>query len=99
MTFPTGVIDIRKFSDEELTTMLEEAGEASKHARKLGRVMEIVAAYRLKQMSELLMYEELTIWRRENGFDRVVEGEESCFISIARFRPLRSNTMPACGLR
>ena len=25
------------------------------------------------------MYEELAIWRRENGFDRVVEGEESCF--------------------
>ena len=25
------------------------------------------------------MYEELAIWRRENGFDRVVEGDESCF--------------------
>ena len=25
------------------------------------------------------MYEELAIWRRENGFDRVAEGEESCF--------------------
>ena len=25
------------------------------------------------------MYEELVIWRRENGFDRVAEGEESCF--------------------
>ena len=24
------------------------------------------------------MYEELAIWRRENGFDRVAEGEESC---------------------
>ena len=43
------------------------------------------------------MYEELAIWRRENGFDRVVEGEESCFMFIARFRPPRSNTMPACG--
>ena len=57
MTFPTGV-DFRKCSDEELTTMLAEAGEASKHARKRGRVMGIVAAHRLKQMKELLMYEE-----------------------------------------
>ena len=46
---------------------------------KFGRVMGIVAAHRLKQMRELLMYEELAIWRRENGFDRVAEGEERCF--------------------
>ena len=71
--------EIRKCSSEKLTTMLEEAGEASKHARKLGRVMGIVAAHRLRQMRELLMYEELAIWRRENGFDRVAEGEESYF--------------------
>ena len=78
MTFPTG-LDFRKCSDEELTAMLVEAGEASKHARKRGRVMGIVAAHRLKQMRTLLMYEELTTWRRENGFDREMEGEESCF--------------------
>ena len=65
--------EIRRCSSEELTTMLEEAGEASKHARKLGKVMGIVAAHRLKQMRELLMYEELAIWRRENGFDRAEE--------------------------
>ena len=78
MTFPTGV-DFRKYSDEELTTMLAEAGEASKHARKRGRVMGIVAAHRLKQMRELLMYEELATWRRENGFDRVEAVEENWF--------------------
>ena len=70
MTFPTGV-DFRKYSDEELTTMLAEAAEASKHARKRGRVMGIVAAHRLEQMKEILLYEELAIWRRANGFDRV----------------------------
>ena len=70
MTFPTG-LDFRKYSDEELTTMLVEAVEASKHARKRGRVMGIVAAHRLKQMRTLLMYEELATWRRDNGFDRV----------------------------
>ena len=78
MTFPTGV-EIRKCSDEELTTILDEAGKASKHARKLGGVMEIVAAHRLKHMREFLMYEELAIRRRMNGFDRVAEGEGSCF--------------------
>ena len=49
MTFPTGV-ETRKYSDEELTAMLDEAREASKHAHKLGRVMGIVAAHRIKQM-------------------------------------------------
>ena len=79
MMFPIVGVDFRKYSDEELTAMLVEAGEASKHARKRGRVMGIVAAHRLKQMRTLLMYEELATWRRENGFDREMEGEESCF--------------------
>ena len=78
MTFPTGVIDIRKCSDEELKTMLDEAREAYKHLHKLGRVMGIVAAHRLKNMREFLAYQQLATWRRMNGFVRV-EGEESCF--------------------
>ena len=78
MTFPTGV-ETRKYSDEKLTAMLDEAREASKHAHKLGRVIGIVAAHRIKQMREFLTYEELAIWRRENGFDRVAEGKASCF--------------------
>ena len=78
MTFPTGVIDIRKCSDEELKTMLDKAREASKHSHKLGRVMGIVAAHRLKNMREFLAYQQLATWRKMNGFDRV-ESEESCF--------------------
>ena len=77
MTFPTGVIDIRKCSDEELEAMLDEAREASKHSRELGRVMGIVAAHRLKKIREFLAYQELATWRRMNGFDRVLEGEEN----------------------
>ena len=42
-------------------------------------VIEEVAAHILKKMNELLTYQEVVIWRRENGFDRVAEGEESCF--------------------
>ena len=78
MTFPTGV-DSRKYSDEELTTMLAEAGETSKHTRKRGRVMGIVAAHRLAQMKEILLYNDLAIWRRENGFDRVEAVEKNRF--------------------
>ena len=77
MTFPTGVIEIRKCSDEELNTMLDEARETSKQSRKLGRVVGIVAAHRLKKMRELLACQELATWRRMNGFDRVLEGEEN----------------------
>ena len=59
--------------------MLAEAGEASKHARKRGRVMGIVAAYCFKHMKEILLYNELAIWRRENGFDRVEAVEKNRF--------------------
>ena len=43
MTFPTGVVEMKKYSDEALKAMLAESREASKHSLKLGRVMEIVA--------------------------------------------------------
>ena len=78
MTFPNAV-DFRKYSDEELTTMLVEAGEASKHTRKRGRVMGIVAAHRLEQMKEIHLCNDLAIWRRENGFDRVEAVEKNRF--------------------
>ena len=74
------MIEIGKCSDEELKTMLDEAREASKHSRRLGKVMGIVAVHRLKNTREFLAYQELATWRRMNGFGRVVEGEESCFI-------------------
>ena len=78
ITFRTGV-DFRKYSDKELTTMLAEAGEASKHARKLGRVMGVVAAHRIKDVKEFLAYQQLATWRRENGFDRVEAVEKNWF--------------------
>ena len=79
MTFPTGVIDIRNCSDEELKTMLDEAREASKQSRKVGRVVGIVAAHRLQQKKDLLTFEKLATWRRMNGFDRGADGEDNWF--------------------
>ena len=87
MTFPAGAIEIRKCSDEELKTMLDEAREASKHLRRLSRVMGIVVAHRLKKMREFLAYQELATWRGMNGFDRVADGEESCFHGYRSFPP------------
>ena len=77
MAFPTGVVEITKRSDEELKTMLDEARKASKHSRKLGRVVGIVAAHRLQQMKDFLTFEKLATWKRMNGFDRVVDGEDN----------------------
>ena len=57
--------------------MLEEAREASKHERKLGRVMGIVAAHRIKDVREFLAYQQLATWRRMNGFDRVADDDEN----------------------
>ena len=79
MTFPTGVVEIRKCSDEELKTMLDEASEASKHSRKLGTVMGIVAAHRFQQMKDLRTFEKLVTRRKMNGFDRVADGEDNWF--------------------
>ena len=97
-TFLNDIIQ-KGYTEDEVFGVLFESERERKRREMLTRVTKTVDAHRLKQMREFLMYEELAIWRRENGFDRVVEGEESCFMFIARFRPLRSNTMPACGLR
>ena len=70
MTFPTGVVEIRKYSDEELKTTVEESRETSKHLRKLGRVMGIVADHRLQQLKHFQAREQLATWRRTHGYNR-----------------------------
>ena len=98
---PTFLDDMiqKGYTEDEVFGVLFESERERKRREMLTRVTKTVDAHRLKQMREFFMYEELAIWRRENGFNRDVEGEESCFMIIARFRPLRNNTMPACGLR
>ena len=67
------------YTEDEVFGVLFESERERKRREMLTRVTKTVDAHRLKQMREFLMYEELAIWRRENGFDRVAEGEESCF--------------------
>ena len=45
----------------------------------LAKVTTTVAAHRLQQMKDLLALEKLATWRRINGFDRVVNGEDIWF--------------------
>ena len=70
MTFPTGVVEMRKYSDEQLKAMLEESREASKHSQKLGRVMEVGAYHRLQQLKHFQAREQMPTWRRAHGYDR-----------------------------
>ena len=50
--------------------VLFESERERKRRRLQAIVIEEVAAHNLKKMNELLTYQELAIWRRENGFDR-----------------------------
>ena len=59
--------------------VLFESQRDRRRRRLQAIVIEEVDAHNLKKMNELLTYQELVIWRRENGFHRVAEGEESCF--------------------
>ena len=50
-------------------------------------VTETVDAHRLQKMRDLLAFEKLASWRRMNGFDRVVDGEDNW---VHGHRPLPS---------
>ena len=67
MTFPTGMVEMRKYSDEELKAMLEESREVSKHSRKLGRVMGTAADHPLQQLKHVQAREQLATWRRAHN--------------------------------
>ena len=41
------------------------------------KVTETVAAHRLQRMKDRQALEKLATWRRMNGFDRVVDGEDN----------------------
>ena len=67
------------YTEDEVFGVLFESQRDRRRRRLQAIVIEEVAAHNLKKMNELLTYQELVIWRRENGFDRVAEGEESRF--------------------
>ena len=78
MTFLTDVMK-KGYSKEEILAVLVESDQDRKRRRVLAKVTETVDAHRLQQMKDLLTFEKLATWRRMNGFDRVVDGEDSWF--------------------
>ena len=66
MTFPTGVAKT-KYSEEEISAVLDESEQARKHRHKLAKVTETVAAYRLRETKHFQATEQLATWRRTHG--------------------------------
>ena len=77
----TFLADIIKkgYTDDEVFGVLFESERERRRQRLQAIVIEKIAAHNLKKMNELLTYQELVIWRRENGFDRVADGEDDWF--------------------
>ena len=71
MTFPNDGICVIKMehSTEEISAVLAASEQERKRLRKLGKVMETVAAYRLKELQHFQAMEQLAIWRRTHGYD------------------------------
>ena len=67
------------YTQDEIFAVIVELERERKRRRILAIVTKTVDALRFKKMREFLPYQELATWRRMNGFDRVVEGKESCF--------------------
>ena len=78
MAFLTDVMK-KGYSEEEILAVLVESEQDRKSRRVLAKVTETVEAHRLQQMKGLLTLEKLATWRRMNGFDRVVDGEDNWF--------------------
>ena len=77
-TFLTDMIK-KGYTQSEVLAVIFESEREKKLREMLARVTTSVDAHRLRKMIELLAFEKLATWRRMNGFDRVVEGEENCF--------------------
>ena len=77
-TFLTDIIK-KGYTLNEVLAVVFESERVKKRRKMLAIVTKTVDALRLKKMRELLAFEKLATWRRMNGFDRVVEGEENWF--------------------
>ena len=64
------------YTEEEIFAVLFED---KKRRRMLAIVTKTVDAHRLQKMRHLLTFEKLATWRRMDGFDRVVDGEDNWF--------------------
>ena len=77
-TFLTDMME-KGYTQEEVFDVLFESEQDRNCRRMQAIVTESVDANRLRKVRDLLAFEKLATWRRMNGFDRVVEGEENWF--------------------
>ena len=68
-----------EYSQEEIFAAPFESEKDKKRRQMLAVVTKSVDAHRLQKMRDLLTFEKLATWRRMNGFDRVVDGEDNWF--------------------
>ena len=75
----TSLTDTMKkgYTEEEIFAVLFESEKEKKRRQMLAIMTKTVAAHRLQKMRDLLTFEKLATWRRINGFDRVVDGEDN----------------------
>ena len=78
MAFLTDMVE-KGHTQEEIFAILFESEQDRKRRRMQVIMTETVDAHRLRKMRDLLAFEKLVIWRRMNGFDRVVDGEDNWF--------------------
>ena len=78
MTFLTDTMK-KVYIEEERFAVLFESEKDKKRRRMLAIVTKTVYAHRLQKMRDFLAFEELATWRKINGFDRVVYGEDNWF--------------------
>ena len=75
------------YSEDEIFAVLHDSERYRKRKRVLAKVNKTVAAHRLQQMKDLQALGKLATWRRMNGFDRVVDGEDNWFHSPRSLPP------------
>ena len=59
-----------EYSKDEISAVLGTSEQERKCLRKLGEVMETVAAHCLKELQHFQAMEQLATWRRTHGYDR-----------------------------
>ena len=77
-TFLTDMMK-KGYTQDVVFAVVFESEREKKRREILAIVTKTVDAHRLEKMRELLAYEKLAIFRRMNGLDQVVEGEENWF--------------------
>ena len=77
----TSLTDMMKkvYWEKEILAVVTESEQDRKRRRMLTIVTEPVDVHRLQKVRDLLAFERLATWRRINGFDRAVDGEDNWF--------------------